>query len=119
MVTIMKTYMMNRFIAIAITLLTTLTLLPTTVMAVNLQEAKAQGLVGEQASGYLGVIKSSAEVEQLVKSVNQARQQHYNEIAQRNNTSVDIVEKLAGKKAIELTPPGQFVKPPSAGWVKK
>ncbi len=111
--------MAKRFMAMVLALITVLTLLPTTVMAVSLQEAKSQGLVGEQINGYLGAVKSSAEVQQLINSINNARKQHYNEIAQRNNTSVDIVEKLAGKKAIEMTPSGQFVKLSSGGWVKK
>jgi uncharacterized protein YdbL (DUF1318 family) len=34
-------------------------------------------------------------------------------------SSVDAVEALAGKKAIERTPPGQYVRLPSGQWVKK
>lgn len=87
--------------------------------ALDLQTAKSQGMVGEMSSGYLGIIKSSAEVQALVKQVNDARRKHYTEIAKRNGTSLNVVELLAGKKAIEMTPSGQYVKPDSGGWVKK
>jgi hypothetical protein len=87
--------------------------------ALDLRTAKSQGMVGEMSNGYLGVIKSSGEVQALVKQVNDARRKHYTEIAKRNGTSLEVVELLAGKKAIEMTPAGQYVKPGSGGWVRK
>jgi uncharacterized protein YdbL (DUF1318 family) len=94
---------------------------PITASAASLEQAKAQGLVGEQANGYLGVVAASApaEVKALVANINQKRKQEYQAIAQRNKTSLDAVEALAGKKAIELTPAGQYVRPPSGQWVRK
>jgi uncharacterized protein YdbL (DUF1318 family) len=87
----------------------------------TLAQAKSQGLVGEQADGYLGVVAASAtaDVKALVADINQKRRSEYQAIAQRNNTSLDAVEALAGKKAIDLTPPGQYVRLPSGQWVKK
>jgi len=89
--------------------------------AISLQEAKAQGLVGEQANGYLGLVKAgaSAEVKALVNDINAKRKKEYQDIARRNKTDLNVVEALAGKKAIDMTPPGQYVKPPSGQWVKK
>jgi len=55
----------------------------------------------------------------LVKKINDARKQHYKDIAARNKISLDAVEKLAGKKAIEKTSSGQFVQLPSGKWLKK
>lgn len=87
--------------------------------AVTLDEAKQQGLVGEQPSGYLGVVgKSSPDLEALVRDINQKRRAAYENIAQRNGTDVGAVEQLAGKKAIEQTAPGQYVKLPSGEWLK-
>lgn len=89
--------------------------------SVTLDQAKSQGMVGEQANGYLGVVvpNAPADVKELVASINQKRKSEYQAIAQRNNTSLDAVEALAGKKAIDLTPPGRYVRPPSGNWVKK
>jgi uncharacterized protein YdbL (DUF1318 family) len=91
------------------------------VWAASLEQAKSQGLVGEQADGYLGVVAANAptDVKALVADVNQKRKQKYEAIAQRNKTSLDAVEALAGKKAIDRTPAGQYVRPPSGQWVKK
>ena len=89
--------------------------------AIDLQAAKSQGLVGEQSNGYLGSVKGkpSADVVALMDEINAARKQEYQNIAQRNNTQLDVIEKLAGKKAIEKTPSGQFVRSPSGEWIKK
>jgi uncharacterized protein YdbL (DUF1318 family) len=94
-------------------------MVPVMAEAISLQEAKSSGLVGEQANGYLGIVKSSPGVQQLIESVNNARKHHYANIAANNNTSIAIVEKLAAKKAIEMTPAGQYVRLPSGDWVKK
>jgi uncharacterized protein YdbL (DUF1318 family) len=89
--------------------------------AISLHEAKAQGLVGEQANGYLGLVKpgASAEVKALMNEINAKRKKEYQDIARRNKTELNVVEALAGKKAIERTAPGQYVKLPSGQWVKK
>ena len=87
--------------------------------ALSLDEAKANGLVGEKPNGYLGAVNpSNAEVQALVEDVNQKRRQAYEDIAKRNRTSVQAVETLAGEKAIQNTKPGNFIEGPG-GWMKK
>lgn len=89
--------------------------------AMSLQDAKAQGLLGEQPNGYLGLVKAgaAAEVKALMDDINAKRKQEYQAIAKRNGTELNVVETLAGKKALEMTPAGQFVRLPSGEWVKK
>jgi uncharacterized protein YdbL (DUF1318 family) len=89
--------------------------------AIDLQAAKSQGLVGEQPNGYLGSVKGKPgnDVAAMINEINAARKAEYQRIAKRNDTKLDVVEKLAGKKAIEKTPNGQFVRLPSGQWVKK
>lgn len=107
----MKRFMYFLFIA--------LLLCGQTVYALDLQTAKAQGLVGETPAGYLAEVQSgNAEIAQLVQSINTQRKQHYQEIAQRNNTPIQAVEQLAGKQAIEKTPAGQFIQVGGV-WQKK
>ena len=90
------------------------------VFALSLQEAKQQGLVGEQPNGYLGVVKNnSSAVSALVKNINTKRKNAYQGIAQKNGTPLDAIEKLAGRKAINKTPKGQYVKNASGSWVKQ
>jgi len=95
--------------------------LPLPSWGLTLEEAKTQGVVGEQPNGYLGVVQpgASAEVQALVNDVNQKRRQMYEDIARRNSTKLDAVEMLAGKTAIDNTRAGNFVRSPSGQWVKK
>lgn len=87
--------------------------------AIDLQSAKDQGFVGETLSGYLAVVKDSAGVHALVTNVNNARKTHYQSIAKRNGTSLQVVEVLAGKKAVEKASPGHYVQNTSGNWVRK
>lgn len=71
-----------------------------------LDEAKAEGRVGEKSNGYLRAVDpSNAEVQALIEEVNQKRRQAYEDIAARNRISVQAVEALAGEKAIRNTKP--------------
>ena len=79
--------------------------------AIDLQTAKDQGLVGETPGGYLEAVKApSPEVKALVDDINAKRKQKYQDIAARNKTSLQAVEQLAGKKAIEKSASGSYVK---------
>ncbi len=89
------------------------------VFAIDLQAAKDQGLVGEALTGYLQPVKAAnPEVQALVDSINSQRKQQYKSIAQRNKTSLQAVEQLAGKKAMEKSKPGHFIKS-GGSWVRK
>lgn len=89
--------------------------------AMDLQQAKSAGWVGEQIDGYVGLVRGDAppEVRQLVNSVNDQRRQHYRRIASEQGIEVRQVELLAAEKAIEKTPPGQHVQNTSGSWVRK
>jgi hypothetical protein len=89
------------------------------IFALDLQSAKAQGYVGEQANGYIGVVNNAPGVSALVSDINSRRKAEYQKIAQRNGTSLEIVEALAGKKAIQKTPANQYVRDPSGNWIRK
>ncbi len=85
--------------------------------ALTLQQAKNEGLVGEQADGYLGIVgKETADVRTLVDDINRKRRAAYQNIATRNNTDLHAVEQVAGQKAIGMTASGQYVKPHSGAW---
>jgi uncharacterized protein YdbL (DUF1318 family) len=61
---------------------------------------------------------SNTDAKALTDEVNQKRRQAYEDIARRNGTNLQAVERLAGEKAIQNTKPGNFVEGPG-GWVKK
>ncbi len=89
--------------------------------ALELEEAKTRGLVGERPDGYLGIVIDNPppEVSDLVREINRKRREKYEEIAARNDTSVTVVQQLAGKKAIEKTSGGMFVQVPEGTWIRK
>jgi hypothetical protein len=77
--------------------------------ALDLDEAKQQGLVGEKDNGYLGIVVSQAEVQTLVNEINQKRHEIYVELATKNNITVAQVEKLAAQKAYAKTLVGHYL----------
>ncbi len=87
--------------------------------AVSLDQAKQQGLVGEMANGYLGVVVTSPEVTSLVKTVNTKRKNLYLDIARKNKLTMKQVTALAGEKAIAKTRSGHLIKLASGSWIKK
>jgi uncharacterized protein YdbL (DUF1318 family) len=113
----MKTIITPRYFTLLLALC--MTLLAGQAFALDLGSAKAQGYVGEQANGYLGIVKNAPGVSELVSDINSRRKAHYQDIARNNGTSLDVVEALAGKKAIEKTPRGQYVRDPSGNWIRK
>ena len=89
--------------------------------ALTLQEAKNEGLVGEQRNGYVGLVMESAPagVMALARDVNNQRRELYQQIARQNNLTVEQVAALAFEKAVEATPAGQYLQDAFGAWVKK
>lgn len=102
-------------------LLFSLMLAMTGAFAADLKTAKDQGLVGEQISGYLGLVKSDApaDVKALVADVNAQRKNQFAQIAAKNGIAVEEAAKVFAKEAAARTTPGNFIQSPSGGWVKK
>ncbi len=86
--------------------------------ALTLEEAKDKNLVGEQTDGYLGSpkVNPSDKVEALIADINSKRKAKYQEIAKGNGTKLSAVEKLAAKKAIDLTKKGHSYSDTSGAW---
>ena len=87
----------------------------------DLDQARAQGLVGEKQNGYVGIVvkKPSAEVKALVKTVNQKRSKSYSRLAKKQGISVEAVAKVAAEKLFTKAPPTQYFQRPNGQWVKK
>ena len=98
-----------------------LVLTPLSALGSTLGEAKQQGWLGERPDGYLGLVKPSApsKTVKLMKDINRKRQDVYKKIASKNGTTLSSVEALAGEKAINKTPSGQFIMQPNGTWISK
>lgn len=86
--------------------------------AMDLGQAKDQGIVGETHTGYVAAVDPKVDVTILVNDINAKRKRHYQAIATQNGISLQAVEARAGLKAIEKTPAGQYINTGS-GWQKK
>lgn len=102
-----------------------LVLLSAPAMALSLNEAmaalpaaKAAGQVGEQPDGYLGVVSPGGNGADIASKINDARRQEYQRLARENNIQLRDVESMAGKKALEKTPSGQYIML-NGVWMKK
>ncbi len=73
----------------------------TSASALDLQTARAQGMVAEQATGYIAAVASTTEVSQLVEQVNTARKAEYERISKENGQPVDVVAKLAAEQLMK------------------
>ncbi|PKF61930.1 DUF1318 domain-containing protein [Psychromonas sp. psych-6C06] len=89
------------------------------VFALDINEAKEQGLIGEQANGLLGAVESIPEVEALVKRINEQRLDKYSQVANKNEMTVEQISLLAGEKLIKKAPAGQYIKNATGQWVIK
>ncbi|KNC91917.1 YdbL family protein [Trabulsiella odontotermitis] len=96
-----------------------LSLLSTSALALTLSEARQQGRVGETLNGYLAPIAQDKDTLALVKHINDARSESYQQLADSNNLPVDEVAKMAGKKLVERAQPGEYVKGLNGKWLKK
>ena len=84
--------------------------------------AKAQGIVGEQADGFLGFVKPASDpaVKGAVDDINQGRAALYREAAAKNGVSVDAAGASAYTTVVQgRIKPGEFYKPVGGGWTQK
>ncbi|MBL5898300.1 YdbL family protein [Lelliottia amnigena] len=87
--------------------------------AITLNEARAQGRVGETLSGYIAPVRQDQETLALVSEINAARSESYQKLADSNNLPVDEVAKMAGQKLVARAQPGEYVKGINGKWLKK
>lgn len=103
--------MNSRFFAIVLALLVSA---PVWALSLNeamsaLPAAKSAGQLGEQPNGYLGVVSASGSAAEIAKQINQARREEYQRLAEENGIQLRDVESIAGKKALDRTPAGQYI----------
>ena len=84
--------------------------------------AKAAGVVGEQADGFLGFVTGAADpaLRQAVAEINAGRAQVYREAAAKSGATPEAAGASAFATAVQpRLKPGQFYKPAGGGWTKK
>ena len=93
---------------------------PAAALPPALEKAKAEGLVGEQADGYLGLVSGSAppDVRKGVDEVNAQRRALYEQRGREQGTDARTYGAVVGAKLVAEERPGNYVRT-DRGWVKK
>ena len=118
------TMMMNRnnwITNVFLALLISMMAMSVAVAASPLTQPKADGFIGEQANGYIGLVQQNvpADIKKLVNDVNAKRRAGYQNIAKKQGTSLAEVERVGGNTAIEKTLRGNYIRDASGNWRKK
>ncbi|WP_322962933.1 YdbL family protein [Sphingomonas fuzhouensis] len=79
--------------------------------------ARAEGLVGEQPDGYLGIVGSATPaLRALVNNINIQRKAAYTQKAQASGATVEQMAFTSGCNLIAQTTPGEKYKTPEGVW---
>lgn len=89
--------------------------------AIDLREAKEQGLVGEANTGYLAAVQqpASAEVRALIADVNGKRKAEFARTAEKTGATLEQVAFRFYELAVQNTAPGQYYQDAGGSWKKK
>ena len=88
----------------------------------RVDSAKAAGIVGEQADGFLGFVTASADpaLKAAVDEINTGRAQIYREAAAKNGVSPEAAGASAFNTVVKAKlKPGDYYRPHGGGWVRK
>jgi uncharacterized protein YdbL (DUF1318 family) len=83
--------------------------------------AKAQGVVGEQGDGFLGLVAGSADpaVQAAMAEINAGRVRAYKDIAAKTGVSEVAAGEATAQQLIGRLPPGAYYKPLGGSWARK
>lgn len=79
-------------------------------------KARAEGRVGEQPDGYLGVVPGNSDLQDLVNEINIKRRNLYATKAKENNATLEAYALTAGCQAIARTVAGEKYRAPDGSW---
>lgn len=89
--------------------------------AIDIRNAKAEGLVGEANTGFLAAVQTpaSAEVRALIADVNKKRKAQFTNTAEKTSTTVAQVANRFYELAVQKTAPGNYYQDSGGRWKKK
>lgn len=89
--------------------------------AIDIRDAKEQGLVGEANTGYLAAVQTpvSAEVRALIADVNAKRKAEFESTAERTGATVVQVAYRFYQLAVQRTEAGHYYQDANGRWVRK
>lgn len=111
---------MKKFLTSTVTAVTLLLVcLPS--FALSLDQAKAQGLVGEASTGYLATIATApnAKVQSLVTEINRKRKAAYKDKARKAGVALKVMETRIAERLQQRAAPGHYIQATNGQWEKK
>ena len=96
-------------------------LTPLAAASAQIENAKDNCIIGEQADGYLGFVpgaNASAELRREVRDVNQQRKAVYADIANRTDVTVDIAATRTAARLVNEAKRGQCVRDANGAWLQ-
>ncbi|MGI9233952.1 MAG: YdbL family protein [Woeseiaceae bacterium] len=89
--------------------------------AIDIRDAKQQGLVGEANTGFIAAMRSpaSAEVRALIAEVNGKRKTQFNQTATKTGATPAQVAHRFYELAVQRTASGNYYQDASGKWKKK
>lgn len=94
-------------------------LLASEAFAVDLSQARANGIVGEKLDGYIGAVAPSPEASAVVEEINARRRAEYEKISKQNGQPLSVVGKVAAESVINGLPKGSLYQSTDGSWKKK
>lgn len=83
--------------------------------------AKAAGIVGEQADGFIGFVSGGGDpaLQAAVREINSRRAEAYREIADKTGATAAAAGQAAFQQLQGRIPAGQYYRPLNGGWTRK
>lgn len=101
-------------------LLTFMLSLANTAWALNIDDAKSQGLIGELSNGYLGLINNSnSEAKKLTEDINRKRRAAYAAKAKKAGVELKIIEIRIGERLQQRAKKGEYIQRSNGQWQRK
>jgi uncharacterized protein YdbL (DUF1318 family) len=88
----------------------------------TVDSAKAGGVVGEQADGFLGLVTGAADpaIQAAVAEINAGRAQVYREAAAKTGVTAEAAGASAYNTVVQTRlKPGEYYRPAGGGWMRK
>ena len=90
-----------------------------TVLALDLETARIDGLAGEVDNGLLAIPPGApADAQELITSINNSRRAEYAKVAAQNNLTLEAVGTMMSQKIYTRLPAGIWVQV-HGKWIKK
>lgn len=117
---------MRHDLSIIAAVLAALAVAPSAAVAMDsksaVDKAKAEGIVGEQADGFLGFVKPTSDpaLKAAVEDINEGRAALYRQAAAKNGVPVEAAGAAAYTSVVQAKlKPGEYYKPAGGGWMRK